>query len=128
MIRQLPWDQAAMTLDIEQDEAAQAGVPTHMLFENTAYEIGNSALVVGSENTGAGRALLIDPEMPGVSRKHCTVVRKNGQCVLEDESRYGTFLNGHRIDGSSTLQIGDTVRVGSPGDEFRMITTDEQHG
>ena len=52
----------------------------------------------------------------------------NGQCVLEDHSRYGTFLNGHRIDGSTVLQVGDTVRVGSPGYEFQMITTDETYG
>jgi len=66
--------------------------------------------------------------MPGVSRRHCSLSRKNGQCVLEDHSRYGTFLNGNRIDGSSVMQVGDSLRIGSPGFEFQLITTDEQNG
>jgi pSer/pThr/pTyr-binding forkhead associated (FHA) protein len=66
--------------------------------------------------------------MPGVSRQHCSLTRQNGQCILQDHSRYGTFLNGHRINGSSVLQVGDTLRVGAPGYEFQMITTDESNG
>ena len=66
--------------------------------------------------------------MPGVSRRHCSLQQVNGQCVVEDFSRYGTFLNGHRIDGSSVLQIGDSLRIGSPGYEFRLITTEEHGG
>jgi len=51
-----------------------------------------------------------------------------GQCIVEDASRFGTFLNGHRIDGSTVLQVGDSLRVGTPGYEFHLITTDESHG
>jgi hypothetical protein len=56
------------------------------------------------------------------------LTRKNGQCVLEDYSRYGTFLNGHRIEGSAVMHVGDSLRIGSPGYEFQLITTDEQNG
>ena len=52
---------------------------------------------------------------------HCEIVLANGQCVVTDQSRYGTFLNGHRIDGSAALQSGDIIRVGTPGVELRMI-------
>jgi len=128
LIRQLPWDQSAVELQPEAANGAQAGQPTHVLFGYKAYEIGNSPLIIGSENSASGRIVPLDADMPGVSRKHCSLVRSNGQCVLEDFSRYGTFLNGHRIDGTTTLQIGDSIRVGSPGYEFRLITTDEQHG
>ena len=128
LLKQLPWDQTAIELELAANDAAQSGVPSHMLHGNTAWQIGNSPLIIGSEDTGGGRTLMLDSDMPGVSRKHCTLTRVNGQCVLEDFSRYGTFLNGHRIDGSSTLQIGDTIRVGAPGFEFRLITTDESHG
>ena len=72
--------------------------------------------------------LALDPEMPGVSRRHCTLMRQDGRCVVDDTSRYGTFLNGHRISGSTVLQVGDTLRVGSPGFEMQLITTDEAHG
>ena len=66
--------------------------------------------------------------MPGVSRRHCSLTRQNGQCVVEDFSRYGTFLNGHRIDGSAVLAIGDQVRIGTPGFELRLITLEHADG
>ena len=66
--------------------------------------------------------------MPGVSRKHCTLSVENGQCVIRDYSRYGTFLNGHRLDGSAVLQTGDLIRIGTPGFELRLITTETDDG
>ena len=128
LIRQLPWDQAAVGLPDSALDKSSAGEPSHMLYGNTAYAIGNSALIIGSDDTEADRMLVLDSDMPGVSRRHCSLSRVNGKCVLEDHSRYGTFLNGHRIDGSSVLQIGDAIRVGSPGFEFKLIITDEQNG
>jgi pSer/pThr/pTyr-binding forkhead associated (FHA) protein len=47
---------------------------------------------------------------------------------VQDYSRYGTFLNGHKIDGSAVLQVGDLVRIGSPGYEFRLIMTESEDG
>lgn len=128
LIRNLPWDQSAIRMPEAEATRSAAGMPTHLLFGNKAYAIGNSALEIGSEDTGFQRFLVLDSAMPGVSRHHCSVKRKNGQCVLEDHSRYGTFLNGHRVDGASILHIGDSVRVGSPGFEFQLITTDENDG
>jgi hypothetical protein len=126
--RHLPWDQSG--LEVERDETARvhAGVPTHLLHGSKAYAIAASPpLVLGSQVDGE-RVIGLGSDMPGISRRHCSISLRNGQCVLEDHSRYGTFLNGHRIDGSTVLQVGDTVRVGSPGYEFQMITTDETYG
>ena len=52
---------------------------------------------------------------------------KTGSMSLRDHSRYGTFLNGHRIDGSAVLQTGDLIRIGTPGFELRLISA-EDHG
>ncbi len=128
LIRQLPWDQAAVEMEKLADVRADAGMPTHLLYGHTAYAIGNSALVLGSQEGEEARRITLASDMPGVSRRHCSLLKKNGQCVLEDHSRYGTFLNGHRIDGSSVLQVGDVVRVGSPGYEFQLIRTDDANG
>jgi hypothetical protein len=128
LIRQLPWDQTAVEIEHETAERAEGGTPTHLLHGHTAFEIGNLALVLGSQEGEDARQITLASDMPGVSRRHCSLLKKNGQCVLEDHSRYGTFLNGHRIDGSSVLQVGDVLRVGSPGFEFQLITTDESHG
>jgi hypothetical protein len=126
LIRQLPWDQAAVEISLQDSLPVDTGVPTHLLHGHTAYEIGNLALVLGSQEGEEERGIALGSEMPGVSRRHCSLQKKNGRCVLEDHSRYGTFLNGHRIDASVVLQIGDVLRVGSPGYEFQLITTDEQ--
>jgi hypothetical protein len=128
MIRQLPWDQTAVEIEQHAADRTEAGTPTHLLHGHTAYEIGNLALVLGSQEGEDTRQITLASDMPGISRRHCSLLRKNGQCVLEDHSRYGTFLNGHRIDGSSVLQVGDVLRVGSPGFEFQLITTDDNHG
>ena len=127
LIRQLPWDQSPVS--IQRDEVpVAAGQPTHLLFENTGYPIDGRSLVLGSQPVAGERWIDLRGDMPGVSRRHCSVQRKNGQCVVEDYSRYGTFLNGHKIDGSAVLQVGDLVRVGSPGYEFRLIMTEADDG
>ena len=124
LLRQLPWDQSAIDMEVHADETLQAGIPTHLLFGHAAYEIDQSPLVIGTQGVGDDRFLAVAADMPGVSRRHCSVARKNGQCVIEDHSRYGTFLNGHRVDGSSVLQVGDALRIGTPGFEFQLITTE----
>jgi hypothetical protein len=128
LLRTLPWDQAPAEVNVEPSSSVQAGTPTHLLFGNTAYAIGNSPLDIGSQEAGANRSVVLDSDMPGVSRRHCSLVLQNGQCLLKDHSRYGTFLNGHRISSSAVLQVGDSLRIGSPGFEFLMITTDDSHG
>ena len=128
LIRQLPWDQTAVEVRSEQEEQQHSARPTHLLFEHMAYRIDDSPLVLGSQIAEDERTVPLPSAMPGVSRRHCSVRSQNGQCVLEDYSRYGTFLNGHRIDGSAVLQVGDSLRLGSPGHELALIATEESHG
>ncbi|MBT8084520.1 MAG: FHA domain-containing protein [Woeseia sp.] len=128
LLRQLAWDQAAIEVAVDAQAAAQSGVPTHLLFRNVAYAINDVTLLLGVEAESGARHIELPGDMPGISRQHCKIRRKNGQCIVEDSSRYGTFLNGHRIDGSTVLQIGDSLRVGTPGFEFLLITMDEAHG
>jgi predicted component of type VI protein secretion system len=46
---------------------------------------------------------------------------QDGQAVLHDQSRYGTLLNGHRIEGSAVLQAGDVLSIGQPALDFDLI-------
>jgi hypothetical protein len=126
LMRQLPWDQSAVQIAATETKS-QGGRPTHILYENTAYAIDGGALNIGSQ-PGDGRWIDLRDSMPGVSRHHCSVQHENGQCVLRDSSRYGSFLNGHQIDGSAVLQIGDTIRIGTPGFELRLITAESADG
>ena len=127
LVRHLPWDQAPVEVR-PSDAASQGGQPTHLLFGNHAYAIKADPLVLGTQAADGERWLELQQQMPGLSRRHCVVSQENGQCVVTDFSRYGTFLNGHRIDSSAVLQAGDLIRVGTPGFELRLISADERHG
>lgn len=127
LARHLPWDQAPVEVRAS-DATSSGGQPTHLLFGNHAHAVGTDPLVLGSQPADGERWLDLQQEMPGVSRRHCVVSQENGQCVVTDYSRYGTFLNGHRIDGSAVLQTGDLLRVGTPGFELRLIAAEDRYG
>ena len=119
LIRHLPWDQSRITVEAAgNDHGAQ---PTHVLLGHSAIPIGGGALVLGTQAAEGERWLDLQQDMPGVSRRHCEIGAVSGRCVVTDHSRYGTFLNGHRIDGSAALQAGDVIRIGTPGVELRLI-------
>lgn len=127
LVRHLPWDQAAVDIQPRESQSG-GGRPTHVLVENMAYRIDDRPLALGSQPVEGERWVDLQRDMPGVSRRHCSLQQENGQCVVRDYSRYGTFLNGHRIDGSAILQIGDRIRIGTPGIELQLIATEGSGG
>lgn len=127
LTRHLPWDQAAAPVRTD-DSGIQGGQPTHLLFGHNAFSLRGEPLVLGTQPEDGERWLDLQQEMRGVSRRHCVVSADNGQCILTDFSRYGTFLNGHRVDGTAVLQTGDLIRVGSPGFELRLIVAEQDRG
>ena len=65
--------------------------------------------------TRIGRSLTADIELEdlSVSRRHALVVVEGDHVLLLDEgSRNGTWLNGHRVS-RSLLRDGDTITVGT---------------
>ena len=58
----------------------------------------------------------------GVSRRHCTIQIGAHGVEVVDNSRYGTRLNGHEIDGAAILQSGDVLSLGNPVSEFLLIS------
>jgi hypothetical protein len=125
--RHMPWDRAPVVVETQDDRGNEAR-PTHILFGHKAYSLQGKPLVLGSQAASDERWLNVQQEMPGMSRRHCVVSMDNGQFVVSDFSRYGTFLNGHRIDASAVLQTGDLIRIGTPGFEFRLISAEEHSG
>ena len=108
------------------DDVPVHGVPTHILFGESAYSLIQAPLVIGNGGApGLERYLALDGGLAGVSGVHCELSVEGGQCLLVDRSRYGTFLNGSRINGSAALRAGDTIRGGTPGQELFLIR--EEH-
>jgi hypothetical protein len=119
----LPWDQPPAELPGTRTEAARgAGLPTHLLLDGTAYRLGAQALRIGAEAIADDYALIVNARHGAVSRQHCSIEKDAGRVVLTDYSRYGTLLNGHRVDGSAVLQAGDVISIGEPACELRLLT------
>lgn len=59
---------------------------------------------------------LVAADERDVSRPHATFAAQGGRAFVVDcGSRYGTFVNGHRVEACARvlLEVGDVVRVGS---------------
>ena len=120
LLRVLPADQAPVAAVAAVSSSDDA--PTHILFGSAARPLNGEALMIGSGQASAGRRLKLPDGLAGVSQNHCSVHRESAGCVLADHSRYGTYLNGNRVHGSTLLKRGDVVRVGTPGVELKLIS------
>ena len=95
--------------------------PTHVLFQGRAWNISERPLTIGWAVDGRPRALTLPNALPGISRAHCTLVRRNGAVVIEDHSTYGSFVNDEKVVGRTALTVGDHLRLGSPGVVLELI-------
>jgi pSer/pThr/pTyr-binding forkhead associated (FHA) protein len=74
------------------------------------------------------RPLPLPEGIAGLSKSHCTVVRRDGQVVVEDHSTYGTYVNDERVAGRVALRVGDVLRLGAPGVTLDLIRVVPEHG
>ena len=116
----LPWDQPPQNV-ISADSAATALAPTHIAFEGCAWRLAGGPVHIGTGLAENEHGIRLDGRSQAVSRRHCTIQIEDGRVMVHDQSRYGTLLNGHRIDGSAVLQAGDVLRIGQPPLEFTLI-------
>lgn len=126
VIAELPWDDGAPALPAlpaaaPRDPSTAATLPTHLLAGHRAYRLGDGPFRIGSELQPGEAGVALDAGLRGVSRQHCTLRRENGAWFVFDHSRFGTWLNGHRIEGAAFVQPGDVLAVGSPPVEFRLL-------
>jgi hypothetical protein len=117
----LPWDQplAEPLPVVRSGNTGQK--PTHILYQGRAYRLGPEPFSIGSELVGGAYGIGLDGPNSGISRRHCTVQFEQSRALVHDHSRYGTFLNGHRIEGSAVLQQGDVLSVGQPAENLQLI-------
>ena len=100
---------------------AEQTSPTHILYRNLAYPITEKPLIVGLESVAGESSVQIEGQIAGVSRKHCVVQLQGDRVVLKDHSTYGTFVDDTPVKGQTILLLGQTVRVGTPGETLNLI-------
>ncbi len=118
----LPWDQPEADVSLQRAMASSSGgVPSHVLIGSRAYRLSDEPLRIGAELSEAGYSIVIPARHSGVSRQHCSIELRDGKAVLNDYSRFGTRLNGHKVERSTVLQPGDVVSIGNPACELQLI-------
>ena len=127
---ELAWDQgpAVAHSGATSLASAPADLPTHLLVGNRVFRLGSGPFRVGADVPAGEAGVALDPGLRGLSRQHCTLRRENGFLFVLDHSRFGTLLNGHRIDGTALLQSGDILSIGSPPVELRLLTEVDADG
>jgi hypothetical protein len=102
--------------------------PSHLVHGATAYALVREPLHLGKARGDASREVLLEGDLAGVSRNHCRVFVDGPEVVVEDQSTYGSFLNGARIEGRAVVHAGDRLRVGSPGVELLFVSEVREDG
>ncbi len=95
--------------------------PTHLLYHSIAYPITEKPLTIGSAHADQPNDITISDQTAGVSPSHCTIRLNNGKIELTDLSDGGTFVDGHTVEGSISLELSQIIRVGSPGEKLQLI-------
>jgi hypothetical protein len=74
---------------------------------------GDLRLHAGDNVLGRDASLPARFDRPGISRRHACIRIEGGRAVLTDlGSKNGTFVNGRPVDGATTLQDEDEIRLG----------------
>lgn len=120
VVTALPFDQPPGDVG-DAPPAASPAAPTHLVFEGRAWRLGAEPLQIGTELAEGEHGIRLDARWQGVSRRHCALRMEAGRVLVHDQSRYGTLLNGHRVEGSAVLQAGDVLGIGQPPREFALV-------
>lgn len=109
-------------------EASTGRRPSHIVHDGIAFEIGLGELVIGTGPPAEKMHLALTGETAGVSRSHCTLRRQGEALIVEDHSRYGTFLNDRLLGDPVELVAGDRLRLGSPGIVLQLVVVVNEYG
>jgi hypothetical protein len=121
-----PWSTASESSTTRSLEVPQSKhTPSHLLFNHIAYPLSETPLLIGTAIEPGQPGIRIKGQISGVSRRHCSVELSGTQVVLKDFSSYGTFVDDIRVDGSTTLKLGQIIRVGTPGEQLQVIASVE---
>jgi hypothetical protein len=102
-----------VTVPVTPPAGGSRHLPTHLVDNGIAHEIGAEALYLGPDGVGLETA----DDQPTV-----TVRRLAGQAVLEAVAGAGVLLNGDPVDGRTALAPGDQLRIGSSDRDILVVT------
>jgi len=99
--------------------------PPYLLYRSIAYPITAKPLTIGCALDGESNDVTITGEIASVDSKHFTIALLDGKILLHDMSAQGTFVDEERVNGSIALNLGQIIRVGTPGQQLQVIACAE---
>ena len=102
-------------------EIDSQGTPTHLLYSNIAFPITEKPIMIGSAGKSEPDGLFITIEANGVAPQHCTVAKQGDDIILENLSNQATYIDETPVSGTIALKLGQTIRVGTFGEQLRLI-------
>ena len=109
-----PWQQT-------ESKASDTIRPSHLLYRDVAYPISEKPVIIGRDQYLLGKNIRVQAKSSDVSKKHCTIHREDDRIVLTDYSRQGTFVDDRQVNGSTVLELGQIVRLGTSQEIIRLI-------
>lgn len=117
-----PWQQTeSLPYEPASDKTSRAVRPSHLLYGDVAYPISETPLIIGRDHYSPDTGIEIRAKASDVSKKHCTVHREDDRIVLTDHSGQGTFVDGRQIKDSTTLKLGQIIRLGATRETLKLI-------
>jgi hypothetical protein len=96
--------------------------PTHVVYQGWLYQIGAEPFTIGTTEHVGGSGIRVPPNQLGElgGDTHCVLKRESDRLLVEG-SGSEVLLNGHPVEGSAELRVGDVVRLGSTGVEIQLV-------
>ena len=110
----MPWGRRAPSPDRVERDARDPGRAGACDRRASRWWSG-SALAAAGASRSAARA-------PASRARIARLCAAAARSIVRDHSRYGTFVNGERVDGEMPLGAGDRLRVGTPGVVLELVT------
>ena len=134
LLKRVPWREQAQGQVMADKNVFQVSEKTldvgssHVVYRGIAYPVGTEGLSIGRTKDKERHSIVLEGDHSGVSGSHCELVLRDGEVKLIDHSRHGTFVNEKRVPAETTLHPADVIRIGSPGEELRVISLGKDYG
>ena len=95
--------------------------PTHVLYRHVAHLITEHPLTFGKGPTAGRKHICLEGGSRDVSETHGSIYRQGDDIILHNLSPYGVWVNETIVLESIALELGQEVRVGTPGETLQLI-------
>lgn len=112
----------------ERDEPLRMPQPSHVVYEGLAHPLGETPLCVTTSATRTDeKTVVLCATSKCMTEIHCSITVAGSEVVVVNHGTAGVFLNERRIEQTSTLKIGDKLRIGEMPHELQLIALIQDH-